>query len=289
MNKKVAALVILYHYTLDNINDIRTYACQVEKVYCFDNTENIDKILKEKLEQIENVEYYSQSENIGLTIAINRIAKIAIKEGYNWLFTFDQDSRASENMVQKMVHFIDEYEEAENVGIIAPVVSDGKVEFGIPVSRYSFYDRVIQSGAMHNLNVLQDIGGYDEKLFIDQVDLEYCIRLIQNGYKIIRLSDAVLLHNSEDENTYVRYVNGKKLTINKYSPIRYYYIIRNNLYCGKIYKNVFRPYYAETKRNIEMRWKTIPYEKQKIKKIKAIMCGYLDFLLSRMGKCKWHL
>lgn len=289
MSEKVAALVILYHYTETDISAINTYASQVEKIYCFDNSEKEDLQLKEKLLKLPGVEYMTYHENIGLPKAINLVARKAIEEKFTWLITFDQDSRATENMVRIMCDFAEAFPKINQVGVIAPLINDGKSKFGIPVSEYSYYDRVIQSGAMHNLDAWEKVSGYDEALFIDQVDLEYCMRLLKNDYKIIKLNRAVLIHNVEDEKAEVRYIDGKKYTINKYSPIRYYYIIRNNLYCGKRYKNVFRPYFAETERNIEILLKTVSFEQDKNMKRKAIICAYIDFYLGRMGKCNWKL
>ena len=126
---------------------------------------------------------------------------------------------------------------------------------------------------MHNLEILHKLDGYDENLFIDQVDFEYCIRLIKNQYKIVKLNKAILIHNIEDKESEVKYINGKRYLLNKYPPIRYYYIIRNNLYCGKKYRDVFRPYYAETRRNMEVIRKTVWYDKDKLIRIKTIICA----------------
>lgn len=289
VNEKIAAMVILYHYTEQNIQAIESYVGQVEKVYCFDNSEIEQIDLKCKLLRNTNVEYLTCHQNIGLSVAINKVAQRAISEGFQWLITFDQDSRASKNMIVVMRDFLAKHKQIDKIGIIAPVIDDGKTKFGIQVSEYSYYDRVIQSGAMHNLEILKKVKGYDEKLFIDQVDFEYCIRLLQEGYKIIKLNRAILIHNFEDKEAKVQYIKGKRYTLNKYSPIRYYYIVRNNLFCGKKYKRVFRPYYAETKRNIEILCKTLRYEEEKRNKRKAIVVAYIDYYLGRMGKCKWKL
>ncbi len=33
-----------------------------------------------------------------------------------------------------------------------------------------------------------------EDLFIDSVDTEYCLRLKKNGYRVVRLNEAILYH-----------------------------------------------------------------------------------------------
>lgn len=288
-SNQVAALVILYHYSQINIEFISSYADQVGRVYCFDNSENENPELERELLKIENLTYISYHQNMGLPKAINIVSHKAMEEGYKWLTTFDQDSQVDKMMIPTMRDFISNFDKIEDVGIVAPVIEDGKTQFGIPVSEFSYYDRVIQSGAMHNLEILHKLDGYDENLFIDQVDFEYCIRLIKNQYKIVKLNKAILIHNIEDKESEVKYINGKRYLLNKYPPIRYYYIIRNNLYCGKKYRDVFRPYYAETRRNMEVIRKTVWYDKDKLIRIKAIICAYIDYACNRMGQCKWKL
>lgn len=283
---KIAALVILYNPNKENLKAINSYAAEVDKLYIFDNSEITDDCIIEQIMKLGNVEYITEHKNWGLPIPINLVADKARNEGYKWLITFDHDSEAALGMIAAMREFAEGFDKIQEIGIISPLISDGKLKFAKPVSRFSYYDRVIQSGAMHNLDILKKIGGYDEKLFIDQVDFEYCMRVLKSGYKIIRLNTAVLIHNVKDEKSEVEYIGGKKITKNKYSPLRYYYITRNNLYCGRKYKKFYPPYYAETKRNIEALKETLPYEEDKKARRKAMFWGYFDFFFGKMGECR---
>lgn len=284
---KIAALTIVYHPQQENLEAIKTYVNDVDKLYVFDNSEDTNIQIKNEIEKLENTEYITRNENLGLPIPINLIAQKAREEGYEWLITFDHDSKASEGMITNMRKFSEEFENIEQVGIISPIVNDKKLKFSLPPSEYSYYDKVIQSGAMHNLAIMEKIGGYDEKMFIDQVDYEYCMRVMINGFKIIKLNTAVLIHNIEDVNSKVMTVEGKRIVKNKYSILRYYYIVRNNLYCCRKYKKSYPPYYAEGKRNIEVIKKTVLFDGNRKQKRKAIFLAYLDFYTGKMGKCRW--
>lgn len=55
-----------------------------------------------------------------------------------------------------------------------------------------FIDFCITSASCTNLAVWKEVGGFDERLFIDLVDNEFCKRLIVSGYKILRLNNLVL-------------------------------------------------------------------------------------------------
>ena len=291
MNKEsIAALVILYNYNYEVIENIKSYSGSVSKVYVFDNSDmKVDQNLYLELIKIQNLLYFTENENKGLAYPINFIAEKAKKEDIKWLITFDQDSYLEQDAIIKMITFINEKIKIESTGLIGPLINDGKTTFSTPNTPYVYSDKIIQSGAWHNLDVLFKIKGYDENLFIDQVDLEYCARILSNHYKIIKINTVVLKHNVSDTNSSVKYIKGKRFTINKYRPIRYYYIVRNNLYCYFKYKHINRIYAEECKRNLEVIIKTILYEEEKIKKISAVLMAITDFLLKRMGKCQWNI
>lgn len=50
-------------------------------------------------------------------------------------------------------------------------------------------------------------------MFIDEVDFEYCARCIVNGYKIVKVNNAVLMHNMQDINVKRKFVKGVDISI----------------------------------------------------------------------------
>ena len=102
---KIAALTIVYHPQQENLEAIKTYVNDVDKLYVFDNSEDTNIQIKNEIEKLENTEYITRNENLGLPIPINLIAQKAREEGYEWLITFDHDSKASEGMITNMRKF----------------------------------------------------------------------------------------------------------------------------------------------------------------------------------------
>ena len=239
---KLYALTVLYNPKHSMLDNIKTYIDEVEFLYLVDNSPKENAWINDEIESRgwKNVRYqWNGGENLGLAEPINIYGQKAIENGCDWFITFDQDSQACAGMMKQMKEYAESGLCGNDVAVITPKrinkASDIVVE---SVPRISFVNDTIQSGAMHNLKVMEKIGGYDENIFIDHLDLEYCARCISKGYKIARVNHAKLLH--EILNTWQKRKNigGKEYLIGKYSPERYYYRHRNALYCMDKYRNI---------------------------------------------------
>lgn len=281
---KVATVTILYNFNRNCIQNITSYSNETEAVFAYDNSTLKNQTFIEELKKIPNVIYVDGNGNQGLAKPINQIAEKAMMMGYEWLITFDQDSVAEKGMLKKMIGYAESCKDTSKIGIICPAVSKKVVKFEKAYSKISYNKWIQQSGAMHNLKVLEKVGNYDEKLFIDQVDYEYCVRILSKGYKIVKVNDAILYHNVEDDNTQFIRKHGRPLYVNKYSSKRYYYCVRNILYCTEKYKKINKQYYESQRRNLGSLLRTFPYDQQKLKKIRAILWGWIDYKIEKMGK-----
>ncbi len=228
---KIGAVVVVYHPDARVAENIMSYARDVEVVYVHDNSEEKDEEFERKIEKIGNAVYNFPGENQGLCVPFNQYYKTAIKQELDWLVTFDQDSAADAGMISAMRSFVESRECHDTIGIVSPTVNEMDYSDIQQTSLFTYYDFVIQSGAMHRLSMMQEVGDYNEDLFIDSVDWEYCLRCRLKGYSIVRLNQAILLHNQSDDRSKEDFVNGKTVYIDKFSPARYYYQYRNALYC----------------------------------------------------------
>ena len=274
-NIKMAALTILYHPTDKTIQNLNSYAAQFEKIYIYDNTETPTSDIQDKLLLLKNAVYISEGENKGLSKVINQICRLAVKEGFDWLITFDQDSRPLDGMVPQMAAFANSAMCSDSIGLIAPNI------LGKEIVHYDIYctyfDKVFQSGAMHSLKAWDMVGGYDEKLFIDQVDYEYCVRMRLSGYKIIKINNAYMEHNLDDDEVEIQWQEGHKVYINKYSPMRYYHILKNNLYLYDKYQSRDKIYALECENNIKNIRKNAKYDNHREENEKALRQAETDY------------
>ena len=84
---------------------------------------------------------------------------------------------------------------------------------------------VISSGTMVKSEVFSVVGLMDEKLFIDYVDTEWCLRCAKHGISIRVDPSIVMIHSIGDYSIKLFSFN-----IPIHSPVRRYYRIRNSLY-----------------------------------------------------------
>lgn len=180
---KIIASIITYNPAIDRLQDnINALLHQVNEVIIVDNhSTNLSKIIsvvtQYKLFRISN------SSNEGIAKALNQAAEYALKKGYKWIITLDQDSVAPENLVFTYSKFAD----YNDIGIVCCKIVDrnfGELqEQKLKTKGYEEVPMCITSASMMNLNAWKQVGGFDEKMFIDSVDFDICLSMREHGYK----------------------------------------------------------------------------------------------------------
>lgn len=233
---KVCAGIVTYNPNVDLfLQCFESVKKQVDKVYIFDNGSK-NRAELQKLLKNENVTTIYNSMNVGIAKALNVLCKRARDDGYDWILTMDQDSICDDDMVVALYN----HTGIESVGIVAPRVEfrvNGEV---IHETRNQGHDieevkACITSGSLTRIAAWRKIGGFDEWMFIDHVDNEFCTHLYVEGYSVIRVNDAVLYQRA-GEMKYLSLPGGKKILLPYYSEFRNYYICRNTVYYLRKYK-----------------------------------------------------
>ena len=276
---KLAGMVTLYNPSKDNISNIDNYIDSIEKLYVFDNTDNVDN--SKLLPNNDKIVYITEKENKGIAYSMNVCAKRAIKDGYNYLLTMDQDSRMKSDIIDGMVDFLKNTKE-KKIGLVSPYQDiDSKEE--ISDKEYEDQMEMMTSGNIIDLNVYEEIGGFKDWLFIDCVDTDYCMNLHKHGYKVLRLNKVVMKHDLGQLK--VHHLFGKEYPCYNHNPMRRYYIVRNNLYINEMYHNLFPEYCDHLIRIQKGQVKRIlAFEKNKFNKLKMMYRGYKDFKKGIKGK-----
>lgn len=170
------------------VENICAIAPQVEHLVIFDNaSKNISDIEALVGSQIDLIK---SSENLGMAKALNSMAKVAFSEGATDILFLDQDSVASDDLVE-----IEALQRTSDIGIVTCLIVDRNVErTSSDGSVILELKRAITSGSLVNLSAWDKVGGYDEVLFVDWVDNEFCDNLRFNGYRILATHATSILH-----------------------------------------------------------------------------------------------
>jgi len=275
MKNKIAGVVVLYHPQISSIENIKTYLDDLDVLYVFDNSPDYCMELIAEFKELKNTVYMSLGKNVGIASALNYAANRAIKEGYYFLLTMDQDSYAATGMVATMLDCAAQFD--DSWGIIIPFQKIYNAPDMNPAMNFEIVTVAITSGSLIRLDILKKIGGFLEKLFIDYVDIEYCLRLQINGYKIIRVNKALLFHKIGD--LFPRKFFSSVVYPVNHSPNRYFYQTRNRLYLRKLYKERFPEYFNKEQRIIRGSIiKMLLYETHRYEKMIKIFQGFFAFL-----------
>lgn len=291
---KVIAGIVTYNPNLTKLREnLSAIVSQVAETVIIDNaSENLDAI-KKLVDEFPNVDIEVNSENKGIASALNQIFAKAYRSASTYVLTLDQDSKVYPDLVntyleneslgdsftclRKDRNFQSEAQENENIECV---------------------ESCITSGNLVKLNAWKAVGGFNEHLFIDMVDVDFCYRLRAAGYRIVRINKYGMLHEIGD-GSYVSLFGRKHFTGN-YSAFRKYYIFRNMSYVIRKY-HLCKHYYSY-KRLLLLFVSIWLSEDDKIQKsIKAIE-GFIDsfkmydYLSSGGGRRRinifnksWHL
>lgn len=286
---KISATVVLYKPDLSVLNNIESYGYDVDLLIVIDNSEKVNKELQvELLERFKNIVYYSKNQNLGIATALNIACDISIENECDWILTMDQDSK-----FLNFKHYIncliklDDTSEVALLGANTRRYAQEELPHE-PSFEYSEEFSLITSANFLNLKLFNAIGRFDEKLFIDVVDFDYCIRVNLNKYKIYLFKDVLVEHSVG--NLYKRKNLITRKTRNKieHSPIRVYYYTRNYLNLCSKYNNFYPEKFGFLKilnmLYIHEITKIILYEDQKIKKFYAKIIALWHYLTNRYGK-----
>jgi rhamnosyltransferase len=169
-----------------------------------------------------------------------------------------------------------------NVAIFCPT-SDSSLDFNINDIDETTEDlNVITSGNLLNLEIWKTLDGFEQKLFIDEVDNDYCLKANLNGFKIIRFINIPLVHEL-GQNKEVTFFF-KKYTIITHPPIRAYYIFRNNFYIFSKYKYLF-PEFVKSRKIMLLKVfiKILLFSENRIQNCRYIFAGIKDYFHGSYG------
>jgi rhamnosyltransferase len=246
-NPSVVAIIIAYQPNVAHLEElIQTVSKQVDAVMIVDNSPSPCDVLAE-LSSASTVSYLSLSENMGIAHAQNIGIEFAIKKRADYILLLDQDSMPEQQMIQKLLLGIAQSQKSlPNIIAASPQYYDPRTKFEslFMVSKFKipfrycpetkilpsnivFASFLISSGTLIDLPKLIKLRGMRSDYFIDHVDTEWCLRARANGYQLLGIHDAKMIHSLGDKTKKFWFFGMRN--ISEHTPLRDYYMFRNTL------------------------------------------------------------
>lgn len=200
---------------------------EVAGVVIVDNSEGTNCPIRETdFGESSAVHILALRRNVGVASALNLGIGHALKMDARAVFLFDQDSLPLTGMAQKMIDCLSDLRSnGAPVAAIGPSLRDeklterpGKTERNDPIE----VGHLITSGSLIPIDVFHHVGNFNDELFIDYVDIEWCLRA-RNKYQLKCFRAKVEMgHRFGDQPIKIL---GKSMAMR--SPLRHYYMARN--------------------------------------------------------------
>jgi len=236
-----AAITAFYPNKFSFMKLIISITPQVDKILILNNG-GISYDILANLSIIPNLEIHTFESNKGVAFALNYAFSLAAVSNIKFIITFDQDSVPSSDFVKTLVDChnliikVDKYP----IGAIGPrIVDDRNKNFNYPFYKLKFHgffreiintheplfnvDLLITSGMLIPVSVWNYGIIFNNDLFIDFVDTDWCFSAIYNGFSLHCSYNSILFHNLSDSPP-LKFLG---LSFFSYNHTRRYYYFRN--------------------------------------------------------------
>lgn len=244
----VHAVIVSYNPDLPRVAAlIASLQEQVAEVIVVDNGSQADVLaaLRQHAEAggIKLIEF---GENRGIATAHNAGIRYALERAATHVMLFDHDSVLEPRCVENLLSAAERLQASGvRIGAVGPQYHDDTSAKRAPFIRFNglrftrVYARddsdvveanvLISSGCLISREVLAVVGLMDERLFIEGVDWEWCMRASARGYRLYGVAAAKMLHTLGDSGIHIL---GRVLPL--HSPLRHYYVFRNTVVMNRM-------------------------------------------------------
>lgn len=271
---KLAGSVILYNPDSSVINNINSYIEMLSVLYVIDNSKESNEFILAELKNNNKVKITKNNENLGVATGLNIAARMALLDNYDWLLTMDQDSSFSNDNILKFSNYFDQFNADSSIGIMCP-----NTEINNNMPDIIENEHAITSGSIINLKVFDKVGGFDDYLFIDEVDADFSYKVNMNGYKVLKFPNIHMNHKLGESKLlgYFNYFFKKERTI--HNSFRIYYMVRNYFIIRSRYIKTFPEIYKFRDQDFKIMIKNnLLFSKHFFKTLTRAVKGYIDYL-----------
>jgi len=225
------------------------YRDNFKRVIIIDNgsSDSTPAILGKLQSEHANISVILLERNVGLASAQNIAMRKALEDaGTAFIFLMDHDSCPGTESLGILADFAAATRDDQTIGLLGMLpVEEGSTDaepkvtdaLSGPVLRHGVRVTpavtIMASGTLIRRSIFDRFGFFDDRLFIDDIDHDYSMKLHCAGLHNFVVNDAVLIHNL-GERIEIDFL-GKVRRITWHSPFRRYYIIRNAIWMWRRY------------------------------------------------------
>lgn len=250
----VAAVVVAYRPDAGGLDRLlERLAAQVDTTYLVDNSDDeASRRLIAEAARRSGARTIAMGGNLGVAAAQNRGLDAAAADGHRHGLLFDDDSLPPADLVARL---LDGWRRAaaqpgRPIAAVGPVVTDVRDDDAVLVFAHTWIGPrrvpglsrarrtgerdapievafLVASGCLVDLDAVRAVGGMREDLFIDHVDLEWCLRARRAGWRLLAIPDVRLEHRLGEQLVRLPTPGGRPVHI--HVPLRNYYLVRNTL------------------------------------------------------------
>ena len=232
MPQEVLAVVPTFRPDASVIDHVRGLAAQCEVVVSDDGSPCTSDAVLHRLSELPGVTVLRHRANAGIARGLNDGLRQASDRGATWLLTVDQDTRVPDDYVMRIFNATRAMQVSEpSIRVVgAEHIHERSGSMQYPLIEHggvSITEEVIQTGSLWCVDLLSDLGGFDESLGIDAVDAAACLRVRERGYLVAVARGLYLEHTLGRARTIQ--VMGRAVMLTDHEPARRTTMVRNRL------------------------------------------------------------
>ena len=203
----IAGVVVTFHPDADFERRLEAVAREANPLIVIDNT--AEPAVQDRLARAcgaRGAQLIANEENRGLARALNQAFAAHAHHGIEWVIAFDQDSTPEPGFSRALfatatgdaavtgANWRDEARPNRSAKHLRAHPVPGS--FRRTVAQHDLTDVtcVITSGSLFHVPTWRELGGFDDGLFLDLVDSDYCLRARAAGYEVRVSAEARLQH-----------------------------------------------------------------------------------------------
>ncbi|PTB96812.1 hypothetical protein C9994_05720 [Marivirga lumbricoides] len=216
----IFAVVVTYNSLFHASDTMRSLDLSLQKInknldiLIYDNSpinqkEYYDKLTLDRF----NITYFSDLSNSGVSTAYNEAAKIAKERDKKWVLLLDQDTNFSTNIFEAYFDAI--FKNSHEIKLFVPILKleDGRI---FSPSRYKLKRGFmiknispgihslkslspVNSGMLIDIEAFFEVGGYNEKVWLDFSDFQF-IERFRKKFKSFCVLDSIGYQDFSNEN-----------------------------------------------------------------------------------------